>query len=59
MSPDPKLSQLVEEAVDNIRGAQQDDGYINTYFTVRVFIALRKCTRLIESGFGIRDSGFG
>lgn len=59
ITPDAKLSQLVEEAVDNIRGAQQDDGYINTYFTVRVFIALRKCTRLIESGFGIRDSGFG
>lgn len=50
ITPDAKLSQLVEEAVDNIRGAQQDDGYINTYFTVRVFTAieLRECTRLME-----------
>lgn len=51
ITPDPTLSQLVEEAVDNIRGAQQDDGYINTYFTVSVFTALRKCTRLMEGEY--------
>ncbi|OBZ78372.1 Non-reducing end beta-L-arabinofuranosidase [Grifola frondosa] len=33
-APDPELARLVEEAVDNIRGAQQKDGYINTYYTV-------------------------
>ena len=32
--PDEYLHRLVEEAVDNIRGAQQEDGYINTYYTV-------------------------
>lgn len=53
ITPDAKLSQLVEEAVDNIRGAQQDDGYINTYFTVSVFpaVELRKCTRLMEGEY--------
>ncbi|KAI5121775.1 hypothetical protein M0805_009586 [Coniferiporia weirii] len=34
LQPDPVLSRLVEEAVDNIRGAQHEDGYINTYYTV-------------------------
>jgi DUF1680 family protein len=34
-SPDPELAHLVEEAVDMIRGAQREDGYINTYYTVR------------------------
>ena len=32
--PDSSLHHLAEEAVDNIRGAQQEDGYINTYYTV-------------------------
>ncbi|OCB89092.1 hypothetical protein A7U60_g3776 [Sanghuangporus baumii] len=32
--PDASLHRLAEEAVDNIRGAQQEDGYINTYYTV-------------------------
>jgi DUF1680 family protein len=35
--PDPSLATLVEEAVDLIRGAQQEDGYINTYYTVRTW----------------------
>ncbi len=34
LSPDPSLARKVETAVDNIRGAQHDDGYINTYYTV-------------------------
>lgn len=34
ISPDPSLAREVEEAVDNIRGSQHDDGYINTYYTV-------------------------
>lgn len=34
LESDPELAHLVEEAVDNIRGAQQDDGYLNTYYTV-------------------------
>ncbi|KZT24831.1 glycoside hydrolase family 127 protein [Neolentinus lepideus HHB14362 ss-1] len=32
--PDPALAHLVEEAVDLIRGAQQEDGYLNSYYTV-------------------------
>ena len=36
ISPDPFLAREVEKAVDNIRGAQHDDGYINTYYTVSV-----------------------
>ncbi|KDQ54358.1 glycoside hydrolase family 127 protein [Jaapia argillacea MUCL 33604] len=34
VQPDPFLASLVEEAVDMIRGAQQEDGYINSYYTV-------------------------
>ena len=36
--PDPTLAQLVEEAVTMIRGAQREDGYINTYFSVSFVI---------------------
>ncbi|EPQ50879.1 DUF1680-domain-containing protein, partial [Gloeophyllum trabeum ATCC 11539] len=32
--PDPALARLVEEAVDLFRGAQQEDGYLNSYYTV-------------------------
>ncbi|KAH8110062.1 DUF1680-domain-containing protein [Phellopilus nigrolimitatus] len=31
---DEELSRLVESAIDDIRGAQQEDGYINSYYTV-------------------------
>ncbi|EIN07779.1 DUF1680-domain-containing protein [Punctularia strigosozonata HHB-11173 SS5] len=34
LHPDAELAKLVEEAVDLFRGAQQDDGYLNTYYTV-------------------------
>lgn len=33
--PDDQIKAWVEEAVDNIRGAQHPDGYINSYYTVR------------------------
>lgn len=39
--PDPALHHLVEEAVDNIRGAQKKDGYINTYYTVSPMLSER------------------
>uniref|UniRef100_L2G963 Duf1680 domain protein n=1 Tax=Colletotrichum fructicola (strain Nara gc5) TaxID=1213859 RepID=L2G963_COLFN len=32
---DEEMMRNVEEAVDNIRGAQHPDGYINSYYTVR------------------------
>ncbi|WP_432512145.1 glycoside hydrolase family 127 protein [Kineococcus sp. SYSU DK001] len=32
--PDPDLEASVEEAIALLAGAQQDDGYLNTYFTV-------------------------
>ncbi|MGP3915595.1 glycoside hydrolase family 127 protein [Nonomuraea sp. 10N515B] len=31
---DPKLDQAVDEAIELLAGAQQDDGYLNVYFTV-------------------------
>lgn len=32
--PDPKLMQIADEMIELIGKAQQDDGYINTYFTI-------------------------
>ena len=32
---DPSLRQEVEQAVDMIRSAQHEDGYLNSYYTVR------------------------
>ena len=34
VKPDDALEAKLDEWVDNIAGAQQDDGYINTYFTL-------------------------
>lgn len=34
-SPDPELERLADEAVRLIGKAQQEDGYLNTYFTIR------------------------
>ncbi|WP_433443225.1 glycoside hydrolase family 127 protein [Nonomuraea sp. CA-141351] len=31
---DPELDQAVDEAIELLAGAQQDDGYLNAYFTV-------------------------
>jgi DUF1680 family protein len=33
-SADPKLEKTVDETIDLICAAQQDDGYINTYYTI-------------------------
>jgi len=33
--PDPELERLADEAIDLIGRAQQPDGYLNTYFTIR------------------------
>ena len=32
--PDPELQSLADDLIDAIEGAQQDDGYLNTYFPV-------------------------
>jgi DUF1680 family protein len=33
--PDPELERKADEAIDLIAAAQQPDGYLNTYFTIR------------------------
>ena len=33
-TPDPVLDAAVDEAIDLLAGAQQEDGYLNVYFTV-------------------------
>lgn len=33
--PDEKLEQLADETIDLIGRAQQEDGYLNTYFTIK------------------------
>ena len=35
MEPDAELEKLADETIELIGRAQQDDGYINTYFTIR------------------------
>jgi len=32
--PDPELERLLDETIELIAGAQQPDGYLNTYFTL-------------------------
>jgi len=32
--PDPELDALLDEVIEKIAGAQQEDGYLNIYFTV-------------------------
>jgi len=32
--PDPELDALLDEVIERIAGAQQEDGYLNIYFTV-------------------------
>ena len=32
--PDPELDALLDEVVEKVAGAQQEDGYLNIYFTV-------------------------
>jgi DUF1680 family protein len=33
--PDPELERLADSLIDIIVGAQQEDGYLNTYFTIK------------------------
>lgn len=33
--PDPELEKIVDDTVDLIGRAQQEDGYLNTYFTIK------------------------
>jgi DUF1680 family protein len=33
--PNPELEKLADEAIDLIAAAQHDDGYVNTYFTIK------------------------
>lgn len=33
--PDPELEKIADETIDLIARAQQEDGYLNTYFTVK------------------------
>lgn len=35
VSPDPELENKADEVIDIIEKAQQDDGYLNTYFTIK------------------------
>ncbi len=35
INPDPELEKRADEIIDIIAKAQQDDGYLNTYFTIK------------------------
>ncbi|NLJ41291.1 MAG: glycoside hydrolase family 127 protein [Clostridiales bacterium] len=35
IKPDPKLEKRIEELIDLIGRAQEEDGYLNTYFTIQ------------------------
>ena len=45
-NPDPELEALADEVIDLIEKAQQSDGYINTYFTLKE--PEKRWTNLIE-----------
>jgi len=45
--PDPKLEALADETIDLIEKAQQPDGYLNTYFTIKE--PERRWTNLYET----------
>ncbi|XID94598.1 glycoside hydrolase family 127 protein [Paenibacillaceae bacterium WGS1546] len=52
--PDPELERIADEVVDMIAKAQQDDGYLNTYFTLkepdRRWTNLAECHELYCAG---------
>ena len=52
--PDPELEALADEAVELIERAQQPDGYINTYFTLKApekrWLNLHECHELYCAG---------
>lgn len=33
--PDPELERIADEAIELVAAAQQEDGYLNTYFTIK------------------------
>lgn len=53
-SPDPGLERLADEAIRLIGKAQQEDGYLNTYFTIRApkqrFLNLQEGHELYTAG---------
>lgn len=53
-TPDEKLEKLADEAIDLIGLAQQDDGYLNTYFTIeqkdKRWTNLEECHELYTAG---------
>lgn len=52
--PDKNLEELADEAIELIEKAQQDDGYLNTYFTIkepgRRWTNLTECHELYTAG---------
>jgi DUF1680 family protein len=54
VNPDPELEKRADEIIDIIAKAQQDDGYLNTYFTIKEpdkrWINLRDCHELYCAG---------
>ncbi|HEY8391735.1 MAG TPA: beta-L-arabinofuranosidase domain-containing protein [Capillibacterium sp.] len=53
-NPDPKLEELADQMIDLIGRAQQADGYLNTYFTLKEpdkrWSNLRDCHELYTAG---------
>lgn len=53
-NPDSQLEKLADEAIELIEKAQQPDGYLNTYFTIkepgRRWTNLRECHELYTAG---------
>jgi DUF1680 family protein len=52
--PDPELEKLADEVIELIGKAQHEDGYLNTYFTVKEpgkrWTNLRECHELYTAG---------
>ncbi|NLG90073.1 MAG: glycoside hydrolase family 127 protein [Clostridiaceae bacterium] len=52
--PDPELEKLADEAIDLVEKAQQPDGYLNTYFTIKKkgkrWTNLYECHELYTAG---------
>jgi len=52
--PDPRLEKRIDDVIDLIASAQQDDGYLNTYFTIvepgKRWTNLRDCHELYCAG---------
>ena len=52
--PDAELEKLADEAIELIEKAQQPDGYLNTYFTIKEpgkrWTNLRECHELYTAG---------